>query len=248
MEIDGQKHLLHRTIYRVKKRQPEHLAAKQFCHHRMNGLNTAHLTRGRRHANLSIPFKVTWNPTWVLEAAVLTTPSGKSIIDNYTTTKALTRKKTRTSPPLPPVHPKGWHPRHTTYTTKPINPDIDAIPTGVFEITHHPANKNEILLHAPNGRLITTMTKPRLEKLNILHNHAVDPSPLPEALANLAHKHTSINISHHPTLETKLHKPYKPQQHAETNGTWPIPDTLTMHYTSASTYKEPPTATRSTSH
>jgi hypothetical protein len=214
-EIDGHKHLLRRTTYHVNKWRPEHLTAKQFCHHRMNGLTTTHLARDNPENEdtsiLSIPFKVTWNPTWVSEATILTTPSGKTTIDKYNATKAPKRKKTRTTPPLPPKQPEGWHPRHTTFTTKPINPDLDATPTGTFEITHHPTNNNEILLHAPDGRLISTMTKTRLQKFNILHNHTIDPTPFPEALANLTHRHTSINISHHPTSETKLHKPYKLQ-------------------------------------
>ncbi len=196
----------------------------------MNGLTTAHLTRDNPEDEdapiLSIPFKVTWKPSRVSEATILTTPSGKSTIDNYTATKAPKRKKTRTSPPLPPKQPEGWHQRHTTFTTKPINPDLDATPTGTFEITHNPTNNNKILLHALDGRLVTTMTKARFQKLNIVHSHIIDPTPFPEALANLTHRHISINISHHQTSETKLHKPYKPQQHAETNGTWPIPDTL----------------------
>jgi hypothetical protein len=80
MEIDGRKHLLHQTIYHVNKWRPEHLIAKQFCHHKMDGLTTAHLTRDNPEDEdipiLSIPFKVTWNPTWLSEATVLTTPSG----------------------------------------------------------------------------------------------------------------------------------------------------------------------------
>ena len=196
----------------------------------MEGLTAEHLTRENSDDEdtpiLSIPFKVAWQPTWVRETTVLTTPSGKTTIDNYNTSKAPKRKKPRTSPPAPPQQPVGWHPLYTTFTTKPINPDLDAIPTGAYEITHHPSNTNEALLHAPDGRLITTITKARLRKLNTLHDHTNDTTPLPEALANLTHRHTTIHITHQPTIETKLHKPYKPQQHAEPNGTWTIPDTL----------------------
>jgi hypothetical protein len=45
MEIDAHKHLPHCTIYHVNKWRPEHLTAKQFCHHRREGLTTEHLTR-----------------------------------------------------------------------------------------------------------------------------------------------------------------------------------------------------------
>jgi hypothetical protein len=109
MEIDAHKHLPHCTIYHVNKWRPEHLTAKQFCQHRMEGLTYAHLTRDNSEDEdtpiLSIPFRVTWNPTWVSKTTVLTTPSGKSTIDKYNTTKAPTRKKTRTTPPTPPKLP-----------------------------------------------------------------------------------------------------------------------------------------------
>jgi hypothetical protein len=150
----------------------------------MEGLTTAHLTRENSDDEdtpiLSIPFRVTWHPAWVSETTVLTTPSGKTTIDNYNTTKAPKRKKTRTTPPMPPKQPEGWHPRFTTFTTEPINPDLDAIPTRAYEITHHPNNTNEALLHAPDdGRLITTTTKARLQKLNLLHNRTIDKTPFP---------------------------------------------------------------------
>ena len=203
MEIDAHKHLPHCTLYHVNKWKLEHLTAKQFCHHRMEGLTTAHLTQENSDDEdtpiLSIPFRVTWNPTWVSETTVLTTLNGKNTINNYNVKKAPTRKKIRTTPPTPPKLPEGWHPRFTAFTTTPINPDLDAIPTGAYEITHHPNNTNDALLHTPNGRLITIIKKARLQKLNLLYNRTIDTTPFPKALANLTHRHTSINISHHPT-------------------------------------------------
>ncbi len=149
----------------------------------MAGLTAEHLTRENSDDEdtpiLSIPLKVTWHPTWVHDTTVLTTPSGKTKIENYNTTKAPQRKKTRTSPPAPQQQPMGWHPRYTSFTTKPINPDLDAIPTGAYKITHHPINTHEALLHAPDGRLIKTIAKARLHKLNILHNHTIDTTPFP---------------------------------------------------------------------
>ncbi len=124
----------------------------------MEGLTAEHLTRDNSDEEdtpiLLIPFTVTWRPTWVSEDTVLTTPSGNSTIATYITTNAPIRKKTRTYPPIPPKQLEGWHPRHTTFTTQPINPNLDAIPTGAFEITRHPTNNNEALLHDPNGRLV----------------------------------------------------------------------------------------------
>ncbi len=70
------------------------------------------------------------------------------------------------------------------------------------------------------------MSKARLQKLNFLYNHTLDQTPFPAALAELALRHTIINITHYQSLETKLHKPHKPQPQEDINGTWPIPDTL----------------------
>jgi hypothetical protein len=89
-----------------------------------------------------------------------------------------------------------------------------------------PKNNNKILLHAPGGRLITKMTKAILQKLNALYNHANDKPTLPEALAELTHRHTTINITHDQIIENKLHKHYKPQPQQDLNGAWPIPDVL----------------------
>jgi hypothetical protein len=70
------------------------------------------------------------------------------------------------------------------------------------------------------------MSKDRLQKLISLCNHTLDQTRFPAALADLTHRHTTINSTHHPTSETKLYKLHKPQPQEDINGTWPIPDTL----------------------
>ena len=143
-------------------------------------------------------------PAWVDESLVLTTPNGKTAIDTYHKNKAPTRKKVRTAPPAPKQQPRGWHPTHTTFTTSPINPDLDAIPTATYEITQHPTNHSGILLHAPDGRLITTITKARLQKLANLYNPTDTNTTLPEAIANLTHRHTTIDPIRTQPIETKI--------------------------------------------
>ncbi len=106
MEIDGHKHLLHHTIYHVNKWRTEHLTTKQFCPHRMDGLTTAHLTRESPEDEdtpiLSIPLRVTWNPTWMSEATVLTTPSGKNNNRQlYNFKSAHTQENTHITTPAP---------------------------------------------------------------------------------------------------------------------------------------------------
>ena len=62
------------------------------------------------------------------------------------------------------------------------------------------------------------MTKARLQKLNALYTHANNKPALPEALAELTHRHTTINITHDQITETKLHKYYKPQSQQDLKG------------------------------
>jgi len=126
---------------------------------------------------------------------MLTTPSGKHTIDNYTLNKTPIRNKVRTTPSIPSPQTKGWHPKHTTFTTKPINPDLDSVSTGSFQITRHFSNDIEVLLHALDESQLTRMAKARLQKLNALYIRINDKTTLPEALAELTHRHTAINIT-----------------------------------------------------
>ena len=94
---------------------------------------------------------------WLSEDTALSLPNGSLSIHNYKISKLPHKKKTRTAPSTPPHRQCGWLPRHTTYTTHPINPDLDAVPTGTFEITAHPTLSYLVLLHASDGRLISTI-------------------------------------------------------------------------------------------
>jgi hypothetical protein len=99
------------------------------------------------------------------------------------------KKKTRTPPPTPSHRQCGWNPRYTTYTTHPINLDLDAVPTGAFEITFHPTSLDTVLLHAPDGRLISPILKARLHKLiNTCHSKDTTTT-FPEALAGVILRH-----------------------------------------------------------
>ena len=74
-------------------------------------------------------------------------------------------------------------PRHATYTTHPINPDLDAVPTGTFELTAHPISSDLVLLHAPDGRLISTIPKAKIRKLLNTYYPQNTNSTFPEALS-----------------------------------------------------------------
>ena len=160
------------------------------------------------------------------ETSILTTPNSKAAIDTYHTNKAPTRKKERTIHPTPKTQPLGWHPKNTTFSTTPINPDLDSAPTGTYEITQHPTNYEEILLHAPDGRIKNKLTQARLQRLTTLNNPTDNSIPLLEAIANLTHIHTKIDTIHTQTTETKLYKSHKLYPEETNNGIWPLPDTI----------------------
>ena len=175
---------------------------------------------------MDIPFQATWKATWVSEDTANSLPNGTSALHNYKLNKQPPKNKKRTAPPTPPHRQCGWLPRHTTYTTHPISPDLDAIPTGTFEITAHPTFTEIVLLHGPDGRLISTITKPRLRKLSNIYHPQDTAISFPEAISDAIHRHntTTYRVSH--TKERKLHKQHTQTQHIEYEEPWPIPDAL----------------------
>jgi hypothetical protein len=136
------------------------------------------------------------------------------------------RKKRRETPPTPPHQLGGWQPRHTTYTTQPINPNLDVEATGAYELTHHPTNPTEVLIHSTTGRLIATMTKSRLQKLRDLYRPNTKNKPIPQAIAELILRQKTKAYDALPTKARPLHKQTRKQTYQEPNGTWIIPDHL----------------------
>ena len=112
-------------------------------------------------------YTVHWHPSWQLDTTVAGAPSGPSLIQAY---KAKNKKKNRHTPPHNPPRPMGWHPRYFTSTTTPINPDLDAIGTGMATITAHPTEPNLVLLHAEDGRHLHTIPLRKLHQLHSLHS------------------------------------------------------------------------------
>jgi hypothetical protein len=170
MEITDHKTLLHKTIYHVKQLKRDHLTAKKNCQHIHRGFTPEHIARIHPEDEdtpiLDIPFEATWKAAWLSEDTARSLTNGNPAIHNYKNSKLPHKKKIRTAPPTPPHRQCGWLPRYTTYTTHPINPDQDAVLTGTFEITAHPTLSDSVLLHAPDGHLISTITKTRLRILS----------------------------------------------------------------------------------
>jgi hypothetical protein len=191
----------------------DHLTAKHLCHHIHIGLTPEHLTRIRTEDEytpiLAIPFEVTWKATWLSEAIVRSLPNGNSAVHNYRISKPALRKKTMTALPTPPPRLCGWHPQYTTYTTHPIIPDLDAVPTGSFVIASHTTSLDSVILHAPDGRLISPILKARLHKLTKIYRPPKSTTTLPEAIAGAILRHKATTYKESFTNKRKLHRQQK---------------------------------------
>jgi hypothetical protein len=94
-----------------------------------------------------------------------------------------------------PITKEGWRLAKLAYSTTPINPDLDILPTNRYELTQHPAKPTHISLHKLNGTLIYAIDNRRLDQRHDIHNNTVNNQPLEESIAQLIHKNDK---QHHP--------------------------------------------------
>jgi hypothetical protein len=94
-----------------------------------------------------------------------------------------------------PVAMEGWESANLTFSTTPINPDLDTHPTNQYELTQHPTKPTHTSLHRQDGTLICTKYNRRLDKLHDIYNNAANNPPFEKSLAHLIHKNDK---QHHP--------------------------------------------------
>jgi len=97
---------------------------------------------------------------------------------------------------------------------------------GSFEITSHPTSLDLVLLHAPDGRLISPILKARLHKLANMYRRQEPTTTLLEALDGAILRHRATTYKEIFTNERKLHKHQNQSQQLEYEEPWPIPDAL----------------------
>ena len=128
--------------------------------HMLTGITPTQLTRVHPEDEdtpiLSTPFDFAWNSAWLIKSNTISIPNSKQTIDKYLQRKAPQRK--RPERPLPLPHPKPAVGTPHTPPTPPY-PSTQILPSSHYQITYHPANSIDALIHAPDGRLISTMTK-----------------------------------------------------------------------------------------
>ena len=152
-------------MYHVSHIKTDHLIAQHLCRHIHNGFTPNHLARvcpeDEETPILATPFEVTWQATWLSEDTIRSLPKGNTTIQTYKISKLPTKKKFKDGPPNSPAYRQcGWNSRHTTYTIHPVNPDLDAVPTGTFEITSHPTSLDSVLSMPKTGVSCPLSLKP----------------------------------------------------------------------------------------
>jgi hypothetical protein len=83
-----------------------------------------------------------------------------------------------------------------------------------------------VLLHGPDGRLISTISKYRLRKLSNIYHPQDNTITFPETLLDVILRHNTTTYRVSFTKERKLHKQHKQNQQLEYEEPWHIPDAL----------------------
>jgi hypothetical protein len=83
-----------------------------------------------------------------------------------------------------------------------------------------------VLLHGPDGRLTSTIPKPRLRKLSNIYHPQDTNLTFPEALSDVILRHNTTTYKATFTTERKVHKQHKQNQQLEYEEPWQIPDIL----------------------
>ena len=171
-----------------------------------------------------------WRGARLTESNLLQLPYGKIALDKYVLNKVTLSKKERTTPAFLPKT-CGWRPKHITFTTTQINPNLNAVPSGIYEITHHPTSQTEALICAPVDRLITKLTKARLQKLKNMYTPTNNDGTFPQAVAELILHHKAVAYDITLTKAHNVYKKNKQRNQTEPNGACSIPDALydTLH-------------------
>jgi len=223
LEISSHRTIITQTTYLVSQWSPELLTQQQIQLHLAEGFKV----------QLQIPlldcadtYEVHWEPAWQTYETIMGTATGPQALDTYRRNQFAQRKKPRTTPPLATCQPGGWIPQHVTFSTQPINPDLDGQPLGHTYLSIHPADTHLAILHRPDGRVINTIDIDRVNKLWSLFQPTHTQHTFEEALAALLCR-TNTHLNRRKALrELNLTKHINPEQHPILQSRWPIPEPI----------------------
>jgi hypothetical protein len=82
----------------------------------------------------------------------------------------------------------GWRSPNLTFSTTPINSDLDIHPTRSFELTQHPTKPSHTTLRRPDAATICNIENRRLDKLHEIYKNIDTNPPFAESLFKLIHR------------------------------------------------------------
>jgi len=156
LEIYDHGHLNNQTTYLVTQWSPEILTQEQIQNCRKEGFTSKHIqpldhTEGRHL------YEVHWGLAWQLDSTIMDCESGPAALQAYKQRMHMPRQVMRRIPPKNPITMEAWRSANLTFSTTPINLDLDIYPTNRYELTQHPTKPTHSSQHRPLGILIYTI-------------------------------------------------------------------------------------------
>jgi hypothetical protein len=78
---------------------------------------------------------------------------------------------------------EGWRSDGLTFSTTPINPDLDFHPANPYELIQHPTKPTHTSLNRPDGTLVCTIDSRGLDKVHDIYNNAANNPLFEKSLA-----------------------------------------------------------------
>jgi hypothetical protein len=86
---------------------------------------------------------------------------------------------------------EGWRSPNLTFSTTPINPDLDTHPTHQYEPPHHSTQHTHTTIHRLDGTTVCSIDNRRLDKFHDIYKHEGTNIPFEESLAKLIQSHNN---------------------------------------------------------
>jgi hypothetical protein len=172
-------------------------------------------------------YEVHWQPAWQLESTIIESESGPHALAQYKQRTQTQRRTKRRTPIINQKTEEGWRSPNLTFSTTPINPDLDTHPTNRYELAQHPTQHTHTTLHRLDETTICTLENRRIDKLHDIYKYESTNPSFAESLAKLIQRHNTQNNLKNVQRELLL---TKSKSALDTQplicGGWSIPDKL----------------------
>jgi hypothetical protein len=134
LEIQDHRRLHSQTTYLITQWSPEILTQEQIYTCTKEGFTSKHI-HPLYHIEGRPLYEVHWRPTWQLDSTIMDNESGPTALQAHKQRTHKPRQVKRRTPPVNPAIKEGWRSANLTFSTTPINPDLDIHPTNRYELT-----------------------------------------------------------------------------------------------------------------